>query len=107
MAQDAASRVFGVVPGGDPLTVTWHPGDGGPDYALEHAGIFRAEYVGVDIEREVEVSSTSPTVDIHEADVAGGVQTSDELTAIGTRYRILDAQPDGEGMLKLFLTVLP
>jgi hypothetical protein len=78
--------------------------------AISVIGIFREPFVGVDLSAEMEITSEQPTLDVQLADLPqapsalpGGLGDRLVLVRTSIRYRVVNAQNDGEGMTKLFL----
>jgi len=102
--QGTATRTF-------PEPVLYTP-EGSLEIAID--GIFREPFVGIDVDAELEVGSTQPTLDVQLADLPappsnepGGKGDRIVVVRTGVRYRVVDSQDDGEGMTKLFLHEQP
>ena len=99
LLQDHAKRVFG-----KPGLVRWKPAVGA---AANIDGIFRDAHTGVELEAgEANVSTVAPILAIKRADIAADpVLRADqvEVPVGGVLYLVVDAQPDGEGMVDLHL----
>lgn len=77
-------------------------------------GIFREPHVATDLSNAVEVSSEQPTLDVVLADLPQDPSSKPNslgdrvvISRLSSRYRVIDVQPDGEGMAKLFLHLEP
>ena len=85
------TAVFGTF--GEPVVVN----------GVKATGIFMAVYESVDVSTGVPISSARPALEVTERDLPDGVEEGDAVTVRGVSYVVADVQPDGHGMLKLFL----
>lgn len=97
--QDHATRTFGERGVG---LVRWKPAAGG-EYLVR--GIFRAPHIALDGELEAGISETEPRLGVKIEDLPAEPLKDDlvEVPDGGTEYRVIDVQPDGEGMADLIL----
>lgn len=75
-------------------------------------GVYREAHTYVDPRTTVAVSTTQPTLDVRQSDLPREPKRDDLVTALaarfgGRRWRVSDAQGDGEGIWKLFLKDAP
>lgn len=71
--------------------------------AVEITAIFVAAHEMVEIVADAPVSTTRPVLSVLRADLPVDPVEGDEAEVRGRRYRIVDARPDGLGMVKLIL----
>lgn len=68
-------------------------------------GIFDAPHIAVDI-GEISISDRRPTFLCRTSDIpsgAAGGDAGDTLMVDGTTYRVVDLEPDGQGMTRIVL----
>lgn len=92
LAQRAALSAFG-----EPAVVEI---DGQP---VSVVGLFHAAHAALEIVQDAPVSTVRPVLTVREADVPQRPAEGDRVMAAGRVYRIVDAQPDGLGMITLVL----
>jgi hypothetical protein len=86
------------------IVATYNPVSGA---AYSVNGIFDAAYKSVDPNSGATVSTTQPVFKMAAADIRSGDPVQgDTITIDGTEYRIRDPQPDGKGIIDLYLTEL-
>ena len=73
-------------------------------------GVFREPFVASNPGGDMQVSSTQPTLDVVLADLPQAPSALPEglgdrlvVSRLGTRFRVVEIEPDGEGMAKLYL----
>lgn len=100
LTQDACERTFGEA-------ITWRT-SAGVDVTTTPAGelllgVFRDQFTPVEVGMEVEISTVAPQLDVKLADLPEAPQRHGVVIVRGATYRIVEEQPDGEGMTKLLL----
>lgn len=83
------------------VAVVYTPAPSGPSEAL--TGIFDAPGQLVAMSGSVPVQTTSPVLDIVAADLTVMPAQGDSLTVGGNAYEVAQVEPDGNGMIKLYL----
>ena len=81
---------------------TYTPVTGSP---ATFTGIFDAPHTAIDI-GEISVSDRRPTFLCRASDVPAGAKggnAGDTLLVDGTTYRVIDLEPDGQGMTRIVL----
>lgn len=85
------AAVFGTF--GEPVVVNGVPA----------TGIFMAAHESVDVSTGIPVSAVQPVLEVKERDLPDGVDEGDTVNVRCVSYVVADVQPDGHGVLKLFL----
>jgi hypothetical protein len=85
------AAVFGIF--GEPVVVNGVPA----------TGIFMAAHESVDVSTGISVSTVQPMLEVRECDFPNGVEKGDAVNVRCVAYVVADVQPDGHGVLKLFL----
>lgn len=71
---------------------------------IEITAIFDCNYLEVDVNTGVPVSTTSPVLGVRVADLPDGrAEKNDRAEVNGTTYRVVNFKPDSCGGAKLFL----
>lgn len=94
LVNEAARDTFGV-------TVVYTPAPSGPSQTL--TGIFDAPGQLIATSGSVPVQTTAPMLDIVAADLTVTPAQGDSLTVGGNTYEVAQVEPDGNGMIKLYL----
>lgn len=88
LGEDAVFTPVKSAPGHDPIPLR---------------GIWNGVAELVDVGNEARVSTTAPILDIRLSDLPGLPKDGDLVEVLGKTYRVIDAQPDGQGMVRLIL----
>jgi len=65
--------------------------------------IFNAEFESVDPEGQAEISTDKPNIYIHDTAFLSAPKQDDHFLIKGILYEILEVQPDGTGVIVIFL----
>ena len=66
-------------------------------------GVFMAAHESVDVSTGMPVSTVQPVLEVKERDFPVGIEEGDAVNVRCVSYVVADVQPDGHGVLKLFL----
>jgi len=91
---------------GDPLVVSFEPADGSPATLIR--GVFRDAHTEIEVGHEVAISAIAPRLGVMISDLPYFPPLEGDrvfVARLNLRWRIVDHQPDGEG-LALFELVL-
>lgn len=70
---------------------------------LSIQGIFDANFISVDPDTGATISSTTPVLAIIANDLPVSPDEGDKVVIRGVTYKVMETQPDSEGMIKLIL----
>lgn len=73
----------------------------GPNYNINT--IFEEAYQDVNLNGEIDISSTHPMAWVYDVNIVGGPHKGDQIQIRGNMYTIKDNQPDGVGVMALWL----
>lgn len=95
-------RAHGIAQDTFGTAVTYHP-QSAASFAI--TGVFLDEHTEHDETGNSAISTVSPVIDVQLSKMATNPQIDDELVIDATtqRYRVIDAQPDGQGGARLLL----
>jgi hypothetical protein len=88
---------------GRPIRYWRAPHDPDTTPAQDVIGIFEAAHQEVVIDAGVPVSAVRPILDVRLADLGFAPEQGDRIEAKGTRYQVVDLQPDGAGSVRCYL----
>jgi len=77
-------------------SVVYTPASGDPSFEVR--GIKGAAHTAIAIGAESDVSTLSPRIGVKLADFPAPPVEGDQCTVDGIAYRVIDVQPDGEGL---------
>lgn len=66
-------------------------------------GIWNGAAELIDVGNEARMSGTAPILDIRLSDLPATPEDGDRVEVLGRNFRVIDAQPDGHGMVRLIL----
>jgi len=85
---------------GDPIVVSFEPADGSSATLIR--GVFRDAHTEIEVGQEVLISAVSPRIGVKISDLPYFPPLENDrilIARLNLRWRIVDHQPDGEGLV--------